>query len=729
MPHTKDPLVSESEKLLDQYHGERAEWATQAMEDDEFRNNQQWKASHVTTLESRAQSPIVDNVVHPAVEQAKALLTANKPKFQSTGRDDSDTKVGRIFSEIMSYIWDKSNGNVELKQIVDDYYVKGMGVMQAYMDPMKDFGRGEVCFHSVDPLDVYIDPNSSDTFCRDASNIIIAKLFTGAQLMDLYPQTKEIIDNLEQSRNDRYPSQSRRGQLDQVIGPIQSDNYSTDEKYYEVIDRYQKVKLPYYHIIDTVINQEYIFNIEDFAEYSEQPAIIMVNQEGTQYITEKQSVDELIAVYEATGGTYHYMMDMQTGQPTLMPGEEHAEAIPGSQTEIRLTKKGLLIAEGAIISNEVIVDRVRRILCAGGVMLYDYILDIEEYPIVTLMNRHNRNPYPMSDVRFIKPIQEYINKITSLIIAHASSSTNTKLLIPRGSMNRKQLEEEWSRAGTGVIEFDPELGTPIVAGPIPLPNELYKNREDAKQSIYHIIGIHPLQSGDPSAAPSTYKGTVAIDEYAQRRIKSKLDDIDEALNQIAKVIVQFIQQTYTDQKIVRIMKPDGRMSQVTLNQPIYDDLTNEILGRINDVTIGNYDLIVVSGSTLPSNRWARFEYYMQLYQSGIIDAQEVLEQTEVADTEGVMERTSIINQQKQIIAQLEEELKNTRGDLQTAQRESTHDRKRVEIEKFKTKLNSASNKSQSAVNLFEARLNDELQKTRQDLRQDEQQTKEAIAVS
>ena len=140
MPHTKDPIVTESEKLLDQFHGERTDWALQAMEDDEFRNNQQWKSSHVTVLEQRAQSPIVDNVVHPAVEQAKAMLTANKPKFQSTGRDDSDTKVGKIFSEIMSYIWDTSNGNVELKQIVDDYYVKGMGVMQAYMDPMKDFG-------------------------------------------------------------------------------------------------------------------------------------------------------------------------------------------------------------------------------------------------------------------------------------------------------------------------------------------------------------------------------------------------------------------------------------------------------------------------------------------------------------------------------------------------------------------------------------------------------------
>jgi len=726
MPHTKPKLVHESEKLLDQFHAERTNWSNQAMEDDEFRNSQQWKSGHASALEKRAQSPIVDNVVHPAVEQAKALLTANKPKFQSTGRDDSDTKVGRIFADIMSYIWDKSNGAVEIKQVIDDYYVKGMGVIQAYVDPMLDFGRGEVCIHSIDPLDVYIDPNSRDTFCRDASDIIIARLFTEEQLKQLYPKVN--TSDMVTSANDRYPAVSRHSGLDQQIGPTTNDSYANEVKFYEVIDRYQKVKLNYFHMMDTLTGEEYILNKDDENTYREQPAIKMTNAEGETYVTEKSSVTELIGVFEATGGIYHFMQDPQTGQPTIMPGPEHPEAIPNSGHQIEVIKKGQLIEMGIIISNSVKVDRIKRILCAGGKLLYNYVMDIDNYPVVTLMNRHNRNPYPMSDVRFVKPIQEYINKITSLIIAHASSSTNTKLLIPRGSMNRKQLEEEWARAGTGVIEFDPELGTPIVAGPIPLPNELYKNREDAKTSIYHILGIHPLQHGDPSAAPSTYKGTVAIDEYAQRRIKSKLDDIDEALNQIGKIIVQLIQQTYTDEKVVRIMKPDGRMTETVMNQPIYDDFTNEIIGRVNDVTIGSYDLIVVSGSTLPSNRWARFDYYMQLFQSGIIDAQEVLEQTEVADTEGVMQRTSIIQQQQQMIEQLQEQLKNTKGDLQTAQRESTHDRKRVEIEKFKTKLNSTSNKNESAQRLFEARLTDELKIAKDDLRREETK-KGTVAVS
>ena len=712
MAHNKHPEVAKSEKLLDNYHEGRATWATQAMEDDEFRNNQQWKKAHKDVLAQRSQVPIVDNIIYPAVEQAKALLTANKPKFQSAGRDDSDTKVGRIFSDIMAYIWDISNGNVELKQVVDDYYVKGMGVMQTYVDGLSDFGRGDVKVKSIDPLDLYLDPNSKDTFARDSASMIVAKRVTDEQIKTVYPFVADKVNEMMTcSSNNRYPSTSRDGSEDQQVGPTEDDDGYY--KHYEVIDRYEKVKLPYFHILDSITGEENIMNEEGFNEFLEEPAVVMETAQGVQHVTEDNAVLELLQVYQSTGGVYHMMQDPQTGQPTMMPGEEHEGAIPGTTTRLTIVTNAEMIEEEVIVLNRVMVDRIQRILSIGGLLVDNLIMDVDEYPIVPLMNRHNRNPYPMSDVRFVKPIQEYINKLTSLIIAHASSSTNTKLLIPRGSMDRKQLEEEWSRAGTGVIEYDPELGQPIVAGPIPLPNELYKNKEDAKVSIYQILGIHPLSQGDPSAAPQTYKGTVAIDEYAQRRIKSKLDDIDEMLNQVARVVIQLIQQTYTDEKVVRLMKPDGRTTQATLNKPVYDDFTGEIVGRVNDVTIGKYDLIVVSGSTLPSNRWARFDYYMQLYQAGIIDQVEVLEQTEVADTEGVLERVSVISQQQQTIQALEEELKRIKGDLQTTERESVHDKKRVEIEKFKRQLGRASDKTAKAVELFEARLGDQLSMERE----------------
>ena len=149
-----DNKVKRSQELLEEYSAARSDWAKQAIEDNEFRCGKQWTDDQVKTLKSRNQSPVVVNVIHSAVEQAKALLTTNKPRFQSTGREDSDRKTGRIFSDLMAYIWDISNGNVALKEAIDDYYVKGMGCVMAYPDPDADLGSGEVLIKSVDPLDV-----------------------------------------------------------------------------------------------------------------------------------------------------------------------------------------------------------------------------------------------------------------------------------------------------------------------------------------------------------------------------------------------------------------------------------------------------------------------------------------------------------------------------------------------------------------------------------------------
>ena len=120
---TKTEATQLTHDLLTDYSSARQNWMTQAVEDNEFRNGKQWTEDQVKALRRRAQEPLVVNVVHSAVEQAKALLTANNPKFQSTARENSDAKVGKMFSDIMAYIWDQSNGNVELKQAIDDYYV------------------------------------------------------------------------------------------------------------------------------------------------------------------------------------------------------------------------------------------------------------------------------------------------------------------------------------------------------------------------------------------------------------------------------------------------------------------------------------------------------------------------------------------------------------------------------------------------------------------------------
>ena len=727
----KNPEVKLSEELLAEYASIRTKWARQAVEDSEFRNGMQWTKEQVNSLRKRAQEPLVVNVIYPAVEQAKAMLTANAPRFQSTGREGSDVKTGQIFSDLMSWVWENSKGNTELKEAIDDYYVKGMGCMIVYHDPQADFGKGDVFVKAIDPLDVYIDPSSQDPYSRDASNIIVSKLYSEAQLISMYPGMEEIIRRATEVTVAPQTESLRHGLEDQVVSKEEISAQrilSKEDREIEVIERYSKIKVPHYRVFDPQLNDEKILTIEEYQEYSQKIGYKVYNKEDQRVVTDDNEVETYKEIEKEYGTVFHLVINPVTQEQVMMQGEETPMAIKGSTTMIEQKTFAELMETGDLLVNEISLTRIKQVVSAGGELLFINGLPVDDYPVVTIMNTHNRNPYPLSDVRMVKGLQSYINKIRSLIVAHASSSTNVKLLIPRGSMNKQQLEEEWGRAGTAVIEFDPELGQPIVAGPIPLPNELYKNEADAKADIERILGIYALMQGDPSAMPQTYKGTLAIDEYGQRRIKSKRDDIEEGINQLARLVVQLIQATYTSMKVLRLLQPNHKPKEIKINEPVYDDISGQFLGKLNDVTVGKYDVLVVSGSTLPSNRYARFEYYMELYKSGIIDQIEVLKQTDVANVEDVLNRSSKMSQLTRQVEGQSKQIKDLQGDLQTARRELVHARQRVEVEKFKTELEQSSNRADMASKLYAARTDDELKKVKNVVAEQEATNDEIIPL-
>ena len=293
-----------------------------------------------------------------------------------------------------------------------------------------------------------------------------------------------------------------------------------------------------------------------------------------------------------------------------------------------------------------------------------------------------------------------------MIIAHATTSTNTKILVPEGSVDMKVFEEKWAQPGVA-IPYDPTDGAPMPVQPTPLPNELYQNELTAKNDIDHSLGLYEMMMGNSQAAPQTYKATISIDEFGQRKMKSKLADIEAGLTRMAQVAIPLMQQLYTSRKIFRVVQPNNSINEYVINKKLVDDKTGEIK-VMNDITIGKYDVIVVTGSTLPSNRYAELEFYMDAYQKGIIDRQEVLKKTEVFDLEGVMQRTDVIAKMQQQLEQASEQIKQLKGDLQTRDREAVNLRKKVEVEKFKGDLDQVGTKAKAAGTLYEKRLDDSL---------------------
>ena len=165
-----------------------------------------------------------------------------------------------------------------------------------------------------------------------------------------------------------------------------------------------------------------------------------------------------------------------------------------------------------------------------------------------------------------------------------------------------------------------------------------------------------------------------------------------------------MQQIYTEEKVIRLVQPNGTEKETRFN--FYKEMENGAVQRFHDVGAGRYDIVIVSGSTLPTNRMALLETYKELYAAGLIDQVEVLKKSELVDVEGVLDRFGQMQQMQQQIGALEEELKQVKGDLQTAEREEIHAKKRLEVEKFSTDLDKQVNRAEMASSLYKARLED-----------------------
>tara|TARA_R110002012_G_scaffold58446_2_gene151690 strand:- start:1995 stop:4178 length:2184 start_codon:yes stop_codon:yes gene_type:complete len=699
---TGKKLVDETKDLFKTYSQKRETWANHAQEDKEFRLGKQWTSDQKRILEERGQAPLVVNRIHPAVEAAKALITANKPQFRVSPREDSDNQVAQAMNGLLEYVWQISEGNTMMRRVVDDYYVTGMGAALVYVDPMMDMGKGEVCIHDVDPLDIYIDPNSRHPFADDAENIIISRLYTKDQAKALYPMYEKAIKNAstESHQTDR-PSTGREddGEISfpEEPGTQTISNFGDSDEYIRGYERYYPLMIDYYRVFESFSGDEDLLDEKEYAQYLEQPAWVV----NGNIITEAEQAKLLIQ-----------QLKQQYEQQLAQGRQEGNLELPEEPQIEQITFKDLL--DNEMIDVVVVpTKRIKQCVIMGDKHLYSRILPIDKYPIVFFMNQHTRTPYPMSDVRMVKGMQEYINKTRSLIIAHATTSTNTKILIPSGSVDMREFEQKWAQPGVA-IEVDFDQGQPTPVQPTPLPNELYSNEQTAKNDIDHQLGLYEMTMGNSAVAPHTYKATVSLDEFGQRKMKSKLADIEAGLNRLGMIAIPMMQQLYTTQKVFRLLQPNNSLNDYVVNKRLYDDKTQEIK-VVNDITVGKYDVVVVTGSTLPTNRMAQLEMYMDAYEKGIIDKQEVLKKTEVFDMEGVMQRTDLIQQLQGQIQQATETIKAMQGDLQTREREIYHAKMKAEIEKTKSSLKGTENRAKMSGTLFEKRLDDALGQVKQEV--------------
>jgi len=688
--HDKNKEVQVSEELHIRYAAARSKWEKKARECERFRVGYQWTQAEVKELERKRKAPIVVNLINPAVEQFKAMLTSREPRYNALPREGSDRKTATAISSLMEHIWQFNQGNVVLKETLDDYSVKGLGWIGAWWDPNADMGKGEVINDVLDPYDIFVDPQARKRDFSDARHILVVKYWSQEDIMNRFPSISEkFFEDAERKQPESYTDSG--GDPDQV--DIEG-TYDGETDYYEVIDRYSQRHVTMVHYR----HEGYEFTIEkkDRKEFTSRNAYIMstINlMDGTtqlSYILEDDEIRSLMKMMKQLGTVWHTKVEVDNQgqmQQIPVPGPANSE-MAISQTMIKQTTIAKLIESEVIEETEYPGDHIYRVMSIGGKLYYKGYTGTSIYPLVPFPNRHKRNPYPLSDVHATIQLQRELNVTRQHIMTHTANVASIRVAMPRGSGKVDDIEEKFNKAGVVVVEYSPEDGgAPHFIYPPQMPSQLYESEQRFSSTIYEQFGIYPFMGNSGAGGGhSTSSGILIMDELAQRRIASKRSDIEYSLNRLGKVNVELIQRHYTKHKVIRLIQPSGRFHEIEINSPLYESYDDKFLERINDVTIGKYDLIMESGSTLPSNRMIRMEYFFKLYSQGLIDQYETLKNMDEVDVEGVMERMGILQQLQGQVEAMSEEIKKLEGDLQTADREAVGARKRVEVEKFKAQL-------------------------------------------
>jgi hypothetical protein len=195
-----------------------------------------------------------------------------------------------------------------------------------------------------------------------------------------------------------------------------------------------------------------------------------------------------------------------------------------------------------------------------------------------------------------------------------------------------------------------------------------------------------------------------LEDFGQRRSKSKLRDIEGSLKRLGKVVYHLSKSHYDFQKTFRIVQPNNDLTEYTINKRMYDDKTKELMSIENELSVGSFDIRVIGSSTMPSNRWGEWSIYMEAFQAGLIDRQEALKKTDIFDKDGVLQRNDVVEQLQQQLQGAQEQIKKLSGDLQTRDREAVNLRKQTEVEKFKGRLKEQELTSKTDNKLASQRL-------------------------
>lgn len=292
-----------------------------------------------------------------------------------------------------------------------------------------------------------------------------------------------------------------------------------------------------------------------------------------------------------------------------------------------------------------LIKRIRWVVTADNIVLHDAWSPYKYYTIVPYFP-YFRHGTTVGLVENLLDPQEYLNKVTSQELHVINTTANSGWIVQTGKLVNMSIEElEQRGAETGLVaEVEGPAGEALVKiQPNQTPTGLDRFSYKAEEHIKGISGVNDYQTGN--AREDVSAKAVAMNQ--QRGAITNAKPMDSMLRTdfiLARNILAMVQEFYSEPRIMNITanRITGESEEVKVNQP--DPTTGSIT---NDLTIGEYDIIVSNTPTRETLEDSQFEQAISLRELGIQLPDEVLIEN------------SRLNKRGEIIKQMQEQANST----------------------------------------------------------------------
>ena len=261
-----------------------------------------------------------------------------------------------------------------------------------------------------------------------------------------------------------------------------------------------------------------------------------------------------------------------------------------------------------------VVKKVRWTVSADLVILHDDWSPYDHFTLVPYFPFWRRGR-PFGMVRNLISPQEQLNKISSQELHIVNTTANSGWIVESGSlsgMDADDLEEHGAETGL-VLEFNRGSNPPAKIPPNQIPTGLDRISQKAALNIKAISGISDAMLGTDKPEVSG----VAIQAKQNRgsmMIQVPLDNLAKTRQYLAEKILNLVQAYYTEERVVQIVNESDPMKG---SEPMAVNQMTPEGTIINDLTLGEYDVVIASSPTRDNFDEMQFAEALQLRQVGV----------------------------------------------------------------------------------------------------------------